>query len=86
MPSQEDWDKFRRYKDRGSSRDRLAEERLKGGIIATESAAHVLTEALHCMVEAHQLIVNGYGGDAIATLEQGIAETKYALNEGPEPS
>lgn len=60
--------------------------RLEGARMHESAAEGVLTEALRCMVEAHQLVVNGYGGDATAVLEQGIAETRYALGEGPEPA
>jgi hypothetical protein len=60
--------------------------RLEGARMHESAAEGVATEALRCMVEAHTLVVNGYGGDAIAVLEQGIAEARYALNQGPEPA
>jgi hypothetical protein len=76
--------------DRGPSRReqllRDGDMRLEGARMHAKAHDHVVTEALRAMVEAHTLVVNGYGGDAIAVLEQGIAEARYALNQGPEPS
>jgi hypothetical protein len=73
--------------DRHPDRDTI--QRLKGGLIAIESAEHVLTEALRAMVETRFLLVCGHPEDAVAALERGIAAARYALNqtdEEPDPT
>jgi hypothetical protein len=65
----------------------LAAERLLGAIIATESSAQVLTEALRSMIEARFLILDPDSNPtaAIAVLDQGIAQARDALNLSDEP-
>jgi hypothetical protein len=69
-------------------------ERIVGALIASDASAHVLTEAMRAMVEAWFLLaqISPAGSllerseQAVEVLEQGIAEIRYALNEGPEPA
>jgi hypothetical protein len=69
-------------------------DRLVGALMASDSAAHVMTESLRAMVEAWFILaqISPTGSllerseQAVEVLEQGIADLRYALNITEEPS
>ena len=55
-------------------------ERLVGALQSSDAGAHVMNEALRAMIEARFLLVTGHRADAMAVLDKGIGELRYALN------
>jgi hypothetical protein len=79
------WDADMKCSVCGVSRLVIGNARLEGALMASESSEHVLTEALHSMQETRFLLADlrvfsQRIGEAVAVLEQGIADARYALN------
>jgi hypothetical protein len=68
-------------------------DRLVGALMASDSAAHVMTEAKRAMFEAWFILAQinpdcsllERHRQAVEVLEQGIADLRYALNITEEP-